>query len=47
MSDYSNYKLGKVDLETKNAYLAIIENFTSLFKKRDALIKFLLNCEGF
>ncbi|MCG3221885.1 MAG: hypothetical protein H7641_10945 [Candidatus Heimdallarchaeota archaeon] len=28
MSDYSNYKLGKVDLETENAYLAIIDNFT-------------------
>ena len=28
MSEYSNYKLGKVDLETENAYLAIIENFT-------------------
>ena len=29
MSEYSNYKLGKVDLETENAYLAIIENFTT------------------
>ena len=28
MSDFSNYKLGKVDLETENAYLAIIDNFT-------------------
>ncbi|NPD87380.1 MAG: hypothetical protein HGN29_01570 [Asgard group archaeon] len=28
MSEYSNYKLGKVDLETENAYLAIIDNFT-------------------
>ena len=27
MSEYSNYKLGKVDLETENAYLAIIDNF--------------------
>ena len=29
MSDYSNYKLGKVDLETENAYLALIDNFTN------------------
>ncbi len=28
MSEYSNYKLGKVDLETEKAYLAIIEEFT-------------------
>ena len=28
MSEYSNYKLGKVDLETEKAYLAIIEDFT-------------------
>ena len=28
MSDYSNYKLGEVDLETEKAYLAIIDNFT-------------------
>ena len=28
MSEYSNYRLGKVDLETDNAYLAIIDNFT-------------------
>ena len=28
MSEYSNYKLGEVDLETEKAYLAKIENFT-------------------
>ncbi|MCE7748954.1 MAG: hypothetical protein GPJ51_11190 [Candidatus Heimdallarchaeota archaeon] len=28
MSEYSNYMLGKVDLETEKAYLTIIENFT-------------------
>ena len=28
MSEYSNYKLGEVDLETEKAYLAIIDNFT-------------------
>jgi len=28
MNEYSNYKLGEVDLETEKAYLAIIDNFT-------------------
>ncbi len=28
MSEYSNYKLGKVDLETEKAYLAFVDNFT-------------------
>lgn len=28
MGEYSNYKLGNVDLETEKAYLAIIEDFT-------------------
>ena len=28
MSEYSNYKLGKINLETENAYLAIIDSFT-------------------
>ena len=28
MSEYSNYKIGEVDLETEKAYLAIIDNFT-------------------
>ncbi len=28
MSEYSNYKLGEVDLETEKAYLAIIDKFT-------------------
>ena len=28
MSEYSNYGLGKVDIETEKAYFAIIENFT-------------------
>ena len=27
MSEYSNYKLGEVDLETEKPYLAKIENF--------------------
>ncbi len=28
MSDYSNYKMVKVELTTEKAFLAIIENFT-------------------
>ena len=28
MSEYSNYKLGEVDLETEKAYLAAIDNLT-------------------
>ena len=28
MSEYSNYKLGEVDLETEKAYLAKIDKFT-------------------
>ncbi len=28
MGEYSNYRLGKVDLETEKAFLAIIDNFT-------------------
>ena len=28
MSEYSTYKLGKIDLETEKAFLAFVDNFT-------------------
>ena len=29
MSDFSSFKLGKIDLETEKAFLAFVDNFTN------------------